>query len=102
MAGTISLSARREVTAAVAERYRAAGRQEKGRILDELCATTGWHRKHAVRTLRATAHPTSEPKARWRRYGVAIKDALGCALGGFRSGLRQASEADGPGAIAGA
>jgi hypothetical protein len=27
------------------------GRVEKGRILDELTATTGWHRKHAVRAL---------------------------------------------------
>jgi hypothetical protein len=47
LAGTISMGARREVLAAVAERYRAAGRCEKGRMLDELCATTGWHRKHA-------------------------------------------------------
>jgi hypothetical protein len=36
---------------AVAERYRAAGGHEKGRSLDELTATTGWHRKHAVRAL---------------------------------------------------
>jgi hypothetical protein len=76
MAGTISLAARREVTAAVAERYRAEGRRGKGRILDELCATTGWHRKHAVRVLRARAQPTSEAKPRQRRYGAAIKDAL--------------------------
>ena len=52
MAGTISMGARREVLSAVAERYRSAGRVEKGRILDALCATTGWHRKHAVRALR--------------------------------------------------
>jgi len=76
MAGTISLAARREVTAAVAERYRAAGRGEKGLILDELCATTGWHRKHAVRVLRANAERVSEPKPRQRQYGATIKDAL--------------------------
>jgi Integrase core domain len=51
MAGKISMGARREVLAAVAERYRTAGRRQKGRILDELTATTGWHRKHAVRAL---------------------------------------------------
>lgn len=45
------MGARREVVLAVAERYRAAGRDEKGRILDELTATTGWHRKHAIRAL---------------------------------------------------
>jgi hypothetical protein len=48
MAGTISMGARREVLSAVAERYGSAGRVEKGRILDALCRTTGWHRKHAV------------------------------------------------------
>jgi hypothetical protein len=46
------MGARREVVSAVTERYRSARREEKGRILDALCATTGWHRKHAVRALR--------------------------------------------------
>ncbi len=45
------MGARREVLAAVAARYRTARRRQKGRILDELTATTGWHRKHAVRAL---------------------------------------------------
>ena len=49
------MGARREVVWAVAERYGSAGRREKGRILDELTATTGWHRKHAVRALSAAA-----------------------------------------------
>ena len=49
------MGARREVVWAVAQRYGAAGRREKGRILDELTATTGWHRKHAVRALSAVA-----------------------------------------------
>ena len=65
MAGRISMGARREITAAVAERYRVAGRAEKGRILDELCAVTGWHRKHAVRAL--ADQPAIEPEAPRRR-----------------------------------
>jgi hypothetical protein len=41
MADGISMDARREAVAAVAERYALAGRREKGRILDELTAVTG-------------------------------------------------------------
>jgi len=55
MARRISMGARREVVWAVGERYGSARRREKGRILDELTATTGWHRKHAVRALSAAA-----------------------------------------------
>src|SRR5260370_397728 len=78
MAGRISMGARREVVSAVAERYRSARRAGKGRILDELCATTGWHRKHAVRALRQRETVTvlgQEAGARRRRYGATIKDA---------------------------
>ncbi len=74
------MGARREVLSAVAERYRSAGRVEKGRILDALCRTTGWHRKHAVRALRQRvvdkAVETEAPRERKRRYGATIKDAL--------------------------
>jgi hypothetical protein len=80
MAGTISMGARREVLSAVAERYWSAGRVEKGCILDALCRTTGWHRKHAVRALRQrVVEKTAEtrvPPERKRRYGATIKDAL--------------------------
>jgi hypothetical protein len=80
MARKISMGARREMVSAVTERYRSAKRAEKGRILDALCATTGWHRKHAVRALRQ--HETVEPdgvkalRERRRRYGATIKDAM--------------------------
>ena len=80
MAGKISMGARREVVSAVTERYRSAKRAEKGRILDALCATTGWHRKHAVRALRqrktVTPGEVVAPRERRRRYGATIKDAL--------------------------
>jgi hypothetical protein len=71
------MGARREITAAVVDRYRSAGRADKGRILDELCAVTGWHRKHAVRAL-ATKVLISPGAQRRRRptYGSTIKDAL--------------------------
>jgi hypothetical protein len=74
------MGARREVLSAVAERYQSAGRPEKGRILDALCRTTGWHRKHAVRALRRCDFhemaTTRDPRERNRRYGMRIKDAL--------------------------
>jgi hypothetical protein len=80
MAGRISMGARREVVSAVTERYRSAKRSEKGRILDELCATTGWHRKHAVRALRqhkpVTSYEVGSPRERRRRYDATTKDAL--------------------------
>src|SRR5271154_3275654 len=77
MAGRISMGTRREITAAVVDRYRSAGRMDKGRILDELCAVTGWHRKHAVRAL--ASHVGISPEVRRQRsptYGATIRDAL--------------------------
>lgn len=74
------MGARREVLSTVAERYWSVGRVEKGRILDALCRTTGWHRKHAVRALRhrvvEKAAETPAPGERKGRYGATIKDAL--------------------------
>src|SRR5215212_8223860 len=49
----ISMAARDELVAAIAERYSQADKTERGRILDEFTAITGFHRKHAMRLLRA-------------------------------------------------
>ena len=47
------MSARDELVAAIAGRYAQGDRAERGRILDEFAAVTGFHRKHAMRLLRA-------------------------------------------------
>ena len=72
------MRAKREITSAIAERYRTGGRLKKARILDELCAVTGWHRKHAIRALSAAK---SQPlparrRRRGRTYGASVRDAL--------------------------
>lgn len=45
------MATRSELTAAIVERYRAACRDDKRRILDEFVAVTGYHRKHAIRVM---------------------------------------------------
>jgi hypothetical protein len=46
------MAARDELVAAIAGRYAQGDRAERGRILDEFSAVTGFHRKHAMRLLR--------------------------------------------------
>jgi hypothetical protein len=45
----LTMGQRQAVTKANATRYKRARKPEKSAILDELCATTGWHRNHAAR-----------------------------------------------------
>ena len=54
---------RQAVTDTIATRYKQAGRGEKGMILDELCATTGWHRNHARKALACGADAPGGPSA---------------------------------------
>jgi hypothetical protein len=51
MTTTITKETRRQLVLAVGERYRGANREDKERILIEFVATTGYHRKHAIRIL---------------------------------------------------
>ena len=66
----------REYVEAVRARYGRAGRQEKGRILDEFTQVTGYHRKAAVRLLRHAPRAPSAHRGRRCTYGPAVAAAL--------------------------
>jgi hypothetical protein len=74
----MSVRAKWEYLRAIYERYRQAPREAKGQILDEFCATTGYHRKSALRLLHGP--PPGRARSRRRRraatYGVAVIQAL--------------------------
>jgi len=66
----------REYAQAVRARYQAGGRQEKKRILDEFCETTGMHRKAVIRLLNWRVGPRAGWGGRPRRYGAEVMEAL--------------------------
>lgn len=74
---TISKQARRELIAAVRERYAVSSKPEKGAILNEVTAVSGFHRKHAIR-LMTTRKPTetSAIGPGLRVYDAAVLHAL--------------------------
>ncbi len=67
----------RRPCAVLTVRYRAAGRAEKGRILEEFASVTGYHRKHVARLLRRTTRvDRSCPRPERRLYDEAVREAL--------------------------
>ena len=74
----LTMGQRRAVTGAIATRYRRASKADKGKILDELCAVTGWHRNHARKALGQALRPrvVCPRQARPPTYGPEVLVAL--------------------------
>ena len=71
------MATRDELVAAIAERYARGNRAERGRILDEFTAITGFQRKHAMRLLRAgLPSRLSGPRPGRRVYDDAVREVL--------------------------
>ena len=86
----LTLAQRDAVSRQVAVRYRDASRPDKIRILDELCATTEWHRDHARKALRRALRPRpvgkkrkpSLPRLVYGRDVIAALEVCWAVLGG--------------------
>lgn len=72
----MSPRSRREYVEAIFLRYKRASRKEKKVILDEFCATSGYHRKHAIRLLRGFKRFTRPKPKRRGRSPTYDRDAL--------------------------
>lgn len=69
---------RRELVEALRQRYAAATREEKVRMISEFTAVSGLHRKSAIRVLNAEAEPSAAltRRGRPRLYEQAVQQAL--------------------------
>jgi hypothetical protein len=58
-------------------RYRQVSKKEKGKLLDEIEAVTGMHRKAILRLLNGRLSRKKRGRERGREYGVEVDDAVG-------------------------
>ena len=78
MSASMTARSRRELVEALRQRYAAATREEKIRILSEFAAVSGLHRKSAIRVLNREVEPEPPLKraGRPRLYDQAVQQAL--------------------------
>ncbi len=73
----MSLGSKKELTEAIRNRYLKANKADKGQILDEFIAATGYHRKYAIRLLRHGRKPKGlKKKGRKKKYQGEVVQVL--------------------------
>jgi len=68
----MTIDERRKYLCKMQQRYRAAGRAEKGRLLDEMAAVTGQHRKSLIRLMQGELERQPRQRERGPQYGREV------------------------------
>ena len=78
MSDVLSSRSRQELIRALRRRYQEGSRVDKGRILEELVAVSGYHRKSAIRILsnKSLRDDHASGRGRRRQYDEAARQAL--------------------------
>jgi hypothetical protein len=74
-AGQVKRETRYDYAAAVGMRYQRSSREQKGWILDEFCAATGYNRKYAIKLLRGPSPRAALPPGHGRPAMYGPEDA---------------------------
>ena len=72
----MSINERRKYLRLIKKRYLKASKFERGRLLDEMEAITGLHRKSLIRLMSGSLQRKPRHKRRGRTYGPEVDDAL--------------------------
>lgn len=73
---TMTIDEKRKYLRIVKPRYKQAGRNEKGQLLDEMEAVTGLDRKTLIRLMQGSLKRKPRSRQRDKTYGPAVDDAL--------------------------
>ncbi len=72
----MTIDERRKYLRLIKKRYVEANKSERGRLLDEMEATTGLHRKSLVRLMSGSLERKPRHKQGGRTHGPEVDDAL--------------------------
>lgn len=79
----MTVDERRKYLNRMRPRYGCANRRERGRLLDEMEAVTGMHRKSITRLLNSSLERQPRDRQRGRTYDKAVQDAVGVIAESF-------------------